>query len=70
MKKGREERVKVTEMLTRGIPGTETHEEMLIPFNFKTNKDLYKSTFDTYNHSNKGSKICNYESSSKDGNKK
>lgn len=67
MKKGREDRMKEKEMLTRGIPGTEISEEKLVPFNFKTNKDLYKSTFDTYNKSNKGSKICDYINGNNEG---
>lgn len=47
MKKGREEREKVKEMLTRGIPGTARDEAQFNPLSFSTNNN-YKSSFSSY----------------------
>ena len=46
IKKGREDKQKASEMLTRGIPGTITDESKLAPLSFHTNN--LKGTFDNY----------------------
>jgi hypothetical protein len=47
MKKGREDREKVNQMMARGEPGLPKDESQFNPLNFQTNH-TYKSSFSSY----------------------